>query len=152
MNIFDAIRGRRSIRRYKREKVPLELIEQIIEAGQWAPTGKNLQYWKFIAVTDPCLMKMVKTVSPMLWGESPAAILICLDLKLTTPLLHEGVISSELAGFPAQNMMLAAHALGIGTCAIGGFNREAVKELLEDIRELKDRLEKLESDLKEVGR
>lgn len=121
METLDAIRDRRSIRRYKPDPIPLDIIEKIINAGRWAPTGGNRQYWKFIVVTDPNLMKNVKRISPMMWGESPVSILVCLDLNLG---------NRADPGFASQNIMLAAYALGLGTCAIAGFNRAAIKNLL----------------------
>jgi nitroreductase len=138
MNVLDVIRERRSIRRYKETPVPLELMKQLLEAGRWAPTGGNKQYWKFIAVTNPDLTKRVKRASPCLWGECPAAIIICFDMDrtaITKKVLEKartvpGGIS-EYSGYPSQNIMLAASALGLGTCAIGGFNREAIIKILE---------------------
>jgi len=131
LDLLSAIRERRSIRSYKPDPVPLEMMEKLIDAGRWAPTGGNRQYWKFIAVTDPGVMKMVKRVSPMMWGESPAAILVCLDLDRSSLSEEARRGYGELAGFPSQNIMLAAHALGLGSCAIGGFNRQAVREILD---------------------
>ena len=129
MDILDAIRNRRSIRRYKPDPVPLDLMEKIIDAGRWAPTGANRQHWKYIAVTDPKVMKTVKRVSPMMWGEAPAAVFVCLDL--TRSRMREEARTGGAAGFPSQNIMLAAYALGLGTCAIGGFNRRAAREILD---------------------
>ena len=129
MDVIEAIERRRSIRRYKDDPVSLELMEKLIEAGQWAPTGANRQHWKFIAVTDPRTMKMVKRVSSMMWGESPAAILICRDL--TRSKMPPEAWTGDAAGFPSQNIMLAAYSLGLRTCAIGGFNRKAIRDLLE---------------------
>lgn len=131
METLEAIKTRRSVRRYKPDPVPLDLVKKIIEAGQWAPTGASKQYWKFIAVTDPKVMKMILRTSPMVWGASPAAIFVCKDLARAgiDELQKRG--SGEACGFPSQNVMLAAHALGLGTCAIGGFNREAAIDILD---------------------
>jgi len=131
MGVLDAIRDRRSIRRYRPDPVPLDAIEKIIDAGRWAPTGANRQYWKFIAVTDPKIMRMIKRVSPMMWGDSPAAILVCLDLDRSSLGEEARRGYGEIAGFPSQNIMLAAHALGLGTCPIGGFNKRAVTDILD---------------------
>jgi len=131
MELFEAIKNRRSIRNYKPDLVPAELVEKVITAGRWAPTGGNKQYWKFIAVTAPNVMKMVKSVSPMFWGEAPAAIFVCLDLTRSSMNEEARRGHGNLAGFPSQNIMLAAHALGLGTCAVGGFNKLAIKEVLD---------------------
>ena len=137
METIEAIKTRRSIRRFKQDRVPLDLLKQFVEAGIWAPTGGNRQYWKYIVIEDPEVAKKVKRVSPMVWGECPAAILVCYDFEKGT-LSKEGLlssddpsISSEFAGFPSQNIGLAAHALGLGSCAIGGFNKSAVTKILD---------------------
>jgi nitroreductase len=131
MDVVDAIKNRRSIRRYKDTPVPLNILRKIVEAGTWAPTGANKQYWKYIIVNEPKVMKMVKQVSPMMWGISPAVVVVCQDLKRLE--LSEQVKSGygECAGFPSQNILLAAHSLDLGTCAIGGFNKQAIKDILD---------------------
>ena len=130
METLEAIKTRRSIRTYKPDPVPLDLIEKIIEAGQWAPTGANSQYWKFIVVTNPKIMKFILRASPMVWGDSPAAIFVCKDGSRGRISDIERKDHGECCGYPAQNVMLAAHALGLGTCAIGGFNRDAAIDIL----------------------
>jgi nitroreductase len=129
MDVMSIVRGRRSIRKYKSAPVPFNFIEKLVEAGQWAPTGANRQYWKFIVVTDQELMKKIKNVSPMMWRKAPAAIIICLDL--TRNRMRPEARTGGVAGFPSQNILLEAYSLGLGTCAIAGFNRMAVKNLLE---------------------
>lgn len=136
MDISNLIKNRRSIRRYKTDPVPIELIEEIIDAGRWAPTGGNKQYWKFIVVDDEKVMKMVQRVSPMFWGEAPAAIFVCLDLTRSTMSEEARKGHGNVAGFPSQNIMLAAFALGLGTCAIGGFNKLAIREILDIPKDL----------------
>jgi nitroreductase len=79
-------------------------------------------------------MKMVKRVSPMMWGEAPAAILVCIDL--TRSRMPPEAWTGDAAGFPSQNIMLSAYSLGLGTCAIGGFNKKAVRNLLEISEEM----------------
>jgi nitroreductase len=131
MNIIQVIKNRRSIRRYKKNPVPLNLLKTIVESARWAPTGANKQYWKYIIVNDPIVMKMVKTVTPMMWDESPASIVVCQDLarrNLTEDMKQD---FGECSGFPSQNILLTAYHLGLGSCAIGGFNKIALKEILD---------------------
>lgn len=52
METLDAIKGRRSVRSYKSEKIPIEKLEKIVDAGMWAPSGSNEQPWEFIAVVN----------------------------------------------------------------------------------------------------
>ena len=51
--VIEAIKGRRSVRSYKADPVPKDVIETLIEAGNWAPTGANFQPWRFVVITDP---------------------------------------------------------------------------------------------------
>ena len=129
LDVFDVIRGRRSVRKYKSDAVPLDVLGKLVEAGQWAPTGANRQPWKFVVVSDARVMRNVKRLSPMMWGAAPACIFVCLDLtrNSTPPEARTGLAT----GFPSQNVMLAAYALGLGTCPIGGFNRDAIRKLLD---------------------
>ena len=76
MEVFEAIKNRRSVRKYKAEPIPDELIEKILEAGRWAPTGGNLQPWKFIIVKDPKILDMIRKVSPGYLGAAPFAIVV----------------------------------------------------------------------------
>lgn len=130
METMEAIRTRRSIRHYRPDPVPLKLLEKLVEAGRWAPTGADRQYWRFIVVDDPKTMKMVKRVSPMMWDDAPAAVFACFDLSRSSLGKDTGKASGECSGFPSQNILLAAHALGLGACAIGGFNRQAIRKIL----------------------
>ncbi len=59
MELFDAIRTRRSIRSYKKDPVPEELVREILDAARWAPSGKNRQHWHFIVIKDEDLKKEV---------------------------------------------------------------------------------------------
>ncbi len=79
MDVFDTLRGRRSVRKYKSDPVSLDVMEKLVRAGQWAPTGANRQSWKFIVITDARVMRNVKRLSPMMWGAAPACIFVCLD-------------------------------------------------------------------------
>jgi nitroreductase len=59
MELDDCIKGRRSVRTYKEQAVPREIIESILEAGVWAPTGMNTQPWRFIVIEDKGIIKLI---------------------------------------------------------------------------------------------
>jgi nitroreductase len=61
VEVLEAIRTRRSIRRYKKEPVSPELVEKLLDAGRWAPSSSNSQPWEFIVITDP---EVKKRISP----------------------------------------------------------------------------------------
>jgi nitroreductase len=129
--VLEAIRSRRSVRRYQDALLSREELEQIVEAGTWAPSGHNQQPWHFAVVQDRTLIGELndKTKAAMAridvdWikkmGENPS-----LDVTHGAPAL---VLVSCVAGAVSgptdcvaamQNMMLAAQGLGIGSCWMG---------------------------------
>lgn len=107
-------------------------------AAIWAPTGGNSQPWIFIPVMEPKRIKLIKAVSPGLLGLPPALIVILSNRKYNVEKM--GAIGETLAEmdccFAAENILLQAHALGLGACVIRSFNQQAVKEVVaapEDI-------------------
>jgi len=132
--VFEAIKGRRSVRKYKSDPVPEELIEEILEAGRWAPSGGNVQPWEFIAINDPKILDMIRKVSPGFFGGAPLAILVCSDRERARRLggpLGESYLAAVDCAMAVQNMLLAAYALGLGSCPVKSFSQAAVKEILK---------------------
>lgn len=128
MEVLEAIMSRRSIRKYKPDKIPRSLIDKVIDAARWAPSGGNTQPWRFVIVTDETLKKMLRTVAPGLSGEPSVIIVSC---------VNHGVVEDETVavkildlGAAIQNILLASHALGLGTCWIGSANWKGVREIV----------------------
>ncbi len=134
MDVQEAIKNRRSIRRFKRDKVPEDDLKNLVlEAGIWAPSGGNAQTWRFIIVTDEKTLKQIKLVSPGLLGDPPSLIVICQDLSLAQKKggrLGESILSLMDTAMAAQNIMLQAYSKGFGTCPIASFHPEAVRKIL----------------------
>jgi len=130
-SIFEAIAERRSIRSFTDKPVALEDLKKLITAAKWAPTGSNRQPYKYVIIQDPEVLRKVIMVSPLLRGVPTAAILVCLE-KAIGPAMD--------VGFTAQNILLAAHALRIGSCAIAGFSHTAVRKILDVPEELEPTL------------
>lgn len=134
MDVFEAVKGRRSVRRYKTDVVPKELIEKMLDAARWAPSGGNIQPWKFIVISDRNLLELIRKVSPGYLGEAPLAILVCSDKEKAYRIggtLGRDYLSVADCAMAVENMLLAAYALGLGTCVVKSFSRVAVKEMLE---------------------
>jgi nitroreductase len=134
MDVFEAIVGRRSVRRYKLDPVPKKLIERILDAARWAPSGGNIQPWKFIVINDRNILELIRKVSPGYLGETPLAILVCSDREKEYKVggtLGRDYLSVADCSMAVENMLLAAHALGLGACVVKSFARVAVKEMLE---------------------
>ena len=113
---------RRSIRKYKSDPIPEEDLNLILEAARLAPTGANRQNWRMVVVTDPDLKKKTaQACSGQMWMADAAAIL-CL---VTTP--DQGPTNGAIV---LDHAILAATSLGYGTCWIGAYNKDEVKEAL----------------------
>lgn len=114
---IEDIISRRSIRQFKPDPVPEELLDQIIEAGLYAASGKNHQSAVIIAVTKPELIKKLSEANRQILGKPEGvdpffgapAVLIVLDKADWRNRVYDG---SLVMG----NLMLAAHALGLGSC------------------------------------
>ena len=132
MEINEAIYSRRSVRGFTDRVVETEKLEELVKAGFWAPTAGNAQPWEFIIVTKPEKMKLIKTVSPGLLGNPSSCIAVCSDIPRNIKKM--GPIGEILAvmdcSMAAENIMLKACDLGLGSCVIRSFNQEAVREVL----------------------
>lgn len=123
------IKERRSVRRYEKEPVSLDDLKVLVDAARWAPSGSNLQPWKFVIVTDRIVIEAIKMMSPgILGGPPPAFIVLCRDEKRI-----EGEREAQLIdlGAAMQNILLTAHVFGLGSCPVASFDAESLAELLE---------------------
>jgi len=112
MELFEAIRTRRSIRRFSDKPVPPEHIEKILDAAMMAPSAGNGQPWQFVVVTDRALLEKIPQIQPNgeMSREAAAGILICGDTSLEK---YPGNWVADCAA-ATQNILLAVHALGLG--------------------------------------
>jgi nitroreductase len=127
MEVFEAIRKRKSIRAYVSTPVPEEKLEKILEAARLAPSAENIQPWYFIIVTDHEKRKQIAKsgVFAGFLEEAPVVIVGCGDRR-ASPKWYKIDVAIAM-----QNMVLAATAEGLGTCWIGSFDEGLVKRLLK---------------------
>lgn len=132
METIDTIMQRRSIRRYKKEAIPEDDLKKILESGRQAPSAGNRQPWQFIIVRDAELkQKVASACSGQMWMADADVILTGIGI----PEKSRG--STGRMWYPVdvaiamQNMILAATDLGYGTCWIGAFDENKLKELLD---------------------
>lgn len=133
MELWEAIKGRRSVRSFLDRPVARETIERLLEAAIWAPSGGNAQTWRFVVLTNPAEIKRIKIVGPGLLGNPTAVIAICQDLvqaRVKGGNLGETFLAPIDAAMATQNLLLAAYAEGLGTCTIASFHRRGVRRLL----------------------
>jgi nitroreductase len=112
MDAMEAILTRRSVREYSDEPVSEAVVGQILRAAMQAPSAGNQQPWHFVVVRDRALLDAVPTFHPhaQMLRQAPAAILVCAD---TRDLKYADLWVQDCAA-AAQNLLLAAHALGLG--------------------------------------
>jgi nitroreductase len=117
MDAIEAILTRRSVRRYKTDPVPDEMIHTLLQAAMQAPSAVNQQLWQFVVVTDRRLLQAVTTfhTSAKMLTEAPLGILICGDQSLEK---RQNTWMQDCAA-ATENMLLAAHALGLGAVWLG---------------------------------
>jgi nitroreductase len=173
MDLFDAIQGRKSIRKFKRTPVPDEDIKKILDAGRFAPSANNTQPWSFVVIKDKALLakmavaarEMIDRMVPFAEDEKQAKRLAAYRSSYYTFFEHAPVVIAILMkeydagtdrllakmGYSArdikrlrplpglqsvsaaiQNMLLAVHALGYGSCWMTGplVAQEAYEQLL----------------------
>jgi len=114
MDTIDAILTRRSIRRFTEEPVTEEQLETIIRAGMYAPSAHNTRTWRFLSITDKEKLEELSGLARY-WRplhRATAAIAVLADTTDVTPEREEFLIDNSVAA--TQNMLLAAHALGLG--------------------------------------
>ena len=138
METLKAIFTRRSIRKYSGDMISDDQLEILLRAAMQAPSARNRQPWHFIVFDDPskknAIMKFHQNAGML--TEAKKCILICYDEKLQ----HNegyGVIDCSAA---TQNLLLAAHALGLGGCWVGICPRKARMEAMKQLFELPDHI------------
>ena len=114
MNILSAIKSRRSVRKFSKRIVTNQVIEQIISSCIWAPSACDVQGWRFIVITEDSIKRhIVEMGAASFIKGSPAGILVLYDNR-TDNLEYMDHIQSASAAI--QNMLLAAHSMGLGSC------------------------------------
>ncbi len=135
MDIFDAIKNRRSVRKFKPDSIPDEVIQRILEAAQLAPSAGNLQARAFIIIKDSKVKRKLckSALNQTFIEEAPVNIVVCADeAQSSAKYGSRGKVLYSIidATAAAENLLLAVHALGLGSCWIGAFEEENVKKIL----------------------
>lgn len=125
MDAIEALKTRRSIRKYLEKPVPKEIIEDIIDVGRLAATANNLQPWEFVVVTDAKMRKQLAAITDYGKFISIAPVCIIVFSKDTKYFLED-------CSAATQNILVAARAYGLGTCWVAGDK----KVYADNIREL----------------
>jgi nitroreductase len=137
MEVAKAIKERRSIRQFTDKNIPDDIVKKIVEAGRWAPSPKNTQPWRFIIIRDTKKLIEISEYarySPYL-KDVPLGIAIIVSPIEAYDWYDELQENKYAAACAAQNMMLQAWDMGIGSCWVS-VDREKVAELLDVPEEL----------------
>jgi len=134
MNFKDVLQGRRSIRRYEKRGISKQQLEELIKAAEAAPSAGNLRARKYVAVTNPQMQKALAVAS---YGQSQveraaALVIVCADVDRSSQRYGDrgSLFSIQDAASATMCLLLAAHDLGMGTCWIGAFDDQIVREAL----------------------
>ena len=125
MDALEALRSRRSVRRYEDRPVEKALLETVVDCGRLAATARNEQPWEFIVVSEEKTRQAIAEYTS--YGKFIAQSPVCIAVfcKPADYYLEDGAAAT-------QNILVAAHALGLATCWVAG----ARKPYADDIRDL----------------
>ena len=134
LDTLAAIRTRRVAKYYDQERpVPEELLRTVLEAARWAPTGGNERVHRFVCVTDREQIRNIRLFFPGMVAGLPAALIfVCIDWDragYNCLIKSYNEVFYDIGGY-TQNMLLAAHALGLAAGPMSSFAPEAIGELL----------------------
>ena len=135
MDVFEAIKGRRSIRAYRDMDVSQEIVEKLIEAARWAPSAGNIQPWEFIIVRNPETKRRLAEAAlrQSFIEEAPVVIVVCADEERSARgygTRGRTLYCIQDTAAAIQNIHLAAYALGLGTCWVGAFIEDEARKIL----------------------
>ena len=141
MDIFKAISDRRSIRKFIDKPVEEDKIAKILDAAMWAPSIGNLQERQFIVVRDPGRrLQLSEAALGQYWMARASVIIVVLTkndrIVRTYGKRGEDLYVKQDAAAAIENMLLAAHSLGLGSCWVSVFEDAAVKRILKIPTEL----------------
>lgn len=141
MDLMEAIKGRRSIRKYKADPVSEEALQKVMEAVKWSPSWANTQCWEVIVVKDPNmksqLANTLTATNPARSSITEAPLVVVLCGKKGVSGFKKGQAATVKGdwlmfdtGIAMQSLCLAAYALGLGTVVVGLFDHKKAEEIL----------------------
>jgi len=141
MDLMEAIKERRSIRKYKPDPVSEEALQKVFEAIRWSPSWANTQCWEVIVVGDPNmkseLANTLTATNPSRSSMTEAPLVIVLCGKKGVSGFKKGKATTVKGdwlmfdtGIAMQSLCLAAYGLGLGTVVVGLFDHKKAEEIL----------------------
>jgi nitroreductase len=135
MNTIECIKSRVSCRAFKADRIPDKLVEEILESAVCAPSAGNVQDWEFIVVVK---QETKEKLAEAAWGQdflrsAPLIIVACSNIRRISAAYGDrgaNLYSIQDTSASVENLMLAAWEKGLGSCWVGSFNEEKVREAL----------------------
>ena len=132
MSVMEAIRTRKSVRLFLDRPVEQEKLDQVLEAARLAPSAANRQEWRFVIVRQPETRNLLAGIAANQSHvcKAPVVIVACADTD--EHMMQCGQLSYPIdVAIALDHLSLAAVALGLGTCWVGAFEEEKVRQLLD---------------------
>jgi nitroreductase len=146
MDTLEAIKSRKSVRKFSDRPVEPEKLQAVLDAARLAPSWANMQCWRFVVVEDQAVKERISELSyveaffatrgykfnPAQKGlaQAPVVIVACAEPNQSGDLHGQQYYMTDM-GIAAENLMLAAHALGLGSVFVGVFDEEGLGDLLD---------------------
>ena len=143
MEVLEAIRTRRSVRKFSPEPVPEEALRAVLEAARWAPSWANTQCWEIVVVKDPAKKKALSDLlvpernpAKEAVAQAPVLLAVCGKKGISgfykgKPVTDKGDWLMFDVALAVQNMCLVAHSLGLGTVIVGALDHKRASEVLK---------------------
>ena len=131
MDIYEAIKMRKSVRAFKNEDVPDEVLNRILDAARLAPSANNFQEWRFVVVRDAKTRRKIAQAAcrQTFVGEAPVVLACCAKDNRHVMTCGQSCYPID-AAIAIDHLTLCAAAEGLGTCWIGAFYEDEVKQIL----------------------
>ena len=134
MECMEAIKGRRSVRKFKEDAIEEKVITELLEAAQMAPSAGNLQARDFVVVMNRTLKQKLKeaALNQSFIEEAPVVIVVVANIERSSRVykVRGELYAIQDATAAVMNLLLAAHSKGLGTCWVGAFEEYIVHNLL----------------------
>lgn len=136
MDVFEAVLGRRSVRKFENKPLEDGQLEKLLEAARWAPSAGNMQPWRFVVVTGDGTKRQLAADSygQMFVAEVPVVIgVLAIPEESARRYGDRGrrLYSIQDTAAAVQNILLTAYGMGLGTCWVGAFDDNAVARTLK---------------------
>ncbi|MFI5775708.1 nitroreductase family protein [Nocardia sp. NPDC051570] len=129
------MRTRRVVREYTDHRIDDTTLDQMLAAMLAAPSASNKQAWAFVAVREPRMLRLIRAFAPGIIGHPQLIVAACFDR--TRAARPEGRVPGAwevgllCVGMAVENLLLAAHALGLGGCPVSSFRKDPIRTLLD---------------------